>query len=201
MRLQKNLLVITTCLCALATSAQTQSDVTVGSTYDIVRSIDLRDGPGEKYPKKINQKASDVLRRVDYLSVAPSTTVKVLDVKGKWAEIQVTEPAFLADTHRGWIPLAAIKRGKVTRKLEGWVEHTCLVYAKKDTKSQPIGFLPQRAGVSVVDDADGWLEIRTNGLAPAQDTVMDVKTNTLLGKARVKPPMYIEAKNFKELPP
>ena len=156
--------------CALAASAHGQTDITIGSTYDIVRSIDLRDGPGEKHPKKINQKASDVLRRVEYLSVDASTTVKLLDVKGEWAEIQVTEPAFLADTHRGWIPLSAIKRGKATRKLEGWVEHTCLVYAKKDTKSQAIGFLPQRGAVSVVDDGDGWLEIRMNGLAPAQNT-------------------------------
>ena len=187
--------------CAFAGTAHGQADIAVGSTYDIVRSVDLRDGPGEKYPKKINQKASDVLQRIEYLSVDASTTVKLLDVKGEWAEIQVTEPAFLADTHRGWIPLAAIKRGKATRKLEGWVEHTCLVYAKKDTKSQAIGFLPQRAAVSVVDDGSGWLEIRMNGLAPAQNTVMDVKTNTLLGKARVKPPMYIEASNFVELPP
>jgi hypothetical protein len=188
-------------VCALVPSAQTQSDITVGSTYDITRSVHLRDGPGEKYPKKINQKASDVLRRVEYLSVDSSTTVKLLDVKGEWAEIQVTEPAFLADTHRGWIPLAAIKRGKATHKLEGWVQHTCLVYAKKDTKSQAIGFLPQNGAVSVVDDGDGWLEIRMDGLAPAQDTVLDVKTNRLLGEARVKLPMYIEAKNFKELPP
>ena len=188
-------------ICALAASAQTPSEIAVGATCDVLRSVDLRDGPGEKYPKKINQKASDALQRIEYLNVDASTTVKLLDVKGEWAEIQVTEPAYLADTHRGWIPLAAVKCGKATRKLEGWVDHTCLVYAKKDAKSQAIGFLPQRGAVSVVEDGDGWLEIRMNGLAPAQNTVLDIKTNNLLGKARVKPPMYIESKNFKELPP
>ena len=96
-------------VCALAASAQTPSEIVVGATFDVVRSVELRDGPGEKHEKKINQKASDVLRRLDYMSVDSSTTVKVLELKGDWAEVQIVEPTPLASTHRGWIPVNALK--------------------------------------------------------------------------------------------
>jgi hypothetical protein len=197
MRTLHSSLAVTALLCAFATRAQTQ-DITIGSTYDIVRSVELRDGPGEKYDRKINQKASDILRRIEYLSVDSSTTVKVLDVKADWAEIQVVEPTWLADI-RGWIPLNALQRGKATHKRHGWISHTCFVYSAKDTKSKPIGYLPQRAAIEVVDDGSGWLEIPTwlKGIT----AVMDLKTNDFLDEARQKRPMYFEATNFTETPP
>ena len=136
MRLQMILLAAIALVCAVATSAQIPSDVTVGTTYDITRSVELRDGPGLNHEKKINPKASDILRRIDYLSVDSSTTVKILAVKDDWAEIQVVEPASFAATHQGWIPINALKRGKATSKRNGYISHTCFVYAVKDAKSK-----------------------------------------------------------------
>jgi len=190
-------LAVTALFCALIASAQTQSDITVGSTYDIVRSVELRDGPGPNHDKKINQKASDSMRRIEYMSVDSSTTVTVLDVKGDWAEVQVVEPKSLADTHRGWIPLSALKRGKATHKRDGWIAHTCFVYSAKDSKSKRIGYIQHHAAVSVVDDGSGWLELPTWDIKP----VMDLKTNDFVSEAQMKRPMYIEASNFTETPP
>ena len=190
--------VATTALfCALVPSAQTQSDVVVDSTYDITRSVELRDGPGENYEKKLNQKASDSTRRIEYLVVDRSTTVKVLDVKGDWAEVQVVEPKWRADTHRGWMPVSALKRGKATSKRNGWISHTCFVYAAKDPKSKRVGYLQQRAAVSVLDDGSGWLELPSWDINP----VMDPKINDFLSEAEMKRPMYFEAANFTETAP
>jgi hypothetical protein len=182
----------TALFCALIPNAQTQSDVTVGSTYDIVRSVELRDGPGPDHEKKINQKASDSRLRIEYMSVDSSTTVTALEVKGDWVEVQVVEPKWLADTHRGWIPISALKRGKATQKRDGWIAHTCFVYLAKDTKSKRVGYLQQRAAVSVNDDGSGWLELPTWAIKP----VKDMKTNDFLSEAQMKRPMYIETSNF-----
>lgn len=190
-------LVAASLICALAVSAQTPPEIVVGATFDVVRSVELRDGPGEKHEKKINQKASDVLRRLEYMSVDSSTTVKVLDLKGDWAEVQVVEPTHLANTHRGWIPVSALKRGKATRKRDGWLTHTCFVYTTKDTKSKRVGYLTQGAAVSVVDDGSGWLELPTWGINP----VMGLETHDFLSDAQMKKPMYFEATNFTETPP
>lgn len=194
-RLQALVVLIIALICAVATSAQTptSSDVTVGTTYDIIRIVELRDGPGLNHEKKINQKASDVLRRIDYLSVGPSTTVKVLTVKDDWAEIQVIEPTWLADSHRGWIPSSALKRGKATSKRHGYISHTCFVYAAKDTKSKRVGYLQKGSAVFVVDDGSGWLEIRKGDISP----VMDIKTNDFLHDGReMERSIYFKADSF-----
>jgi len=97
--------------------------ITPGSKHDIVKSVDLRAGPGENYERKINHKASDILKRIEYLSVDRSTTVQVIATKGDWAEIQVIEPSWLSESHRGWIPLKAIKPGKPSG-LDGFAKMT-----------------------------------------------------------------------------
>jgi len=132
------------------------------------------------------------------MSVDSSTTVKVLNVNGDWAEIQVIEPTSLAD-HRGWIPLSAIQRGKATHKRDGWISHICFVYSAKDTKSKRIGYLARGAAIEIADDGSGWLEIPTwfRAIAP----VIDLKTNDFLDEALMKRPMYFEASNFTETPP
>jgi len=190
-------LVAVALVCALAASAQTSPEIVVGATFDVARSVELRDGPGEKHDKKINQKASDVLRRLEYMSVDSSTTVKVLDLKGDWAEVQVVEPTHLTDTHRGWIPVSALKRGKATRKRDGWLTNTCFVYAAKDTKSKRVGYITQGAAVSVVDDGSGWLELPAWGINP----VKGVETHDFLSDAQMKRSLYIEASKFTETPP
>ncbi len=174
------------------------SEFTVGTTYDILRSVELHDGPGEKYDKKLNQVASDNSRQIEYLSVDPSTTVKVLDLKGDWTEVQVVEPTFFADTHRGWIPASALKSGKATHKRNGWITHTCFVYAQKDAKSKRIGYLSQGAAVNVVDDESGWLELPAWGVNPVQNSE---NNKFLLSEGLMKRAMYLEASNFTQTPP
>jgi hypothetical protein len=172
-------------------AVQRPSDISVGSTYDILRSVELRDGPGETYEKKVDQKASDAIRRIWYMSVYSDTTVKVLDVKGDWVEI-------VADSYfRGWIPISALKGGKATQKRDGWISHTCFVYLAKDAKSKRIGYLSQRSFVHVADDESGWLKLPEGELKP----VMDQTTNDFLDEAQMKRTMYIEASNFTETPP
>jgi hypothetical protein len=179
-------------------AVQRPSDISVGSIHDIVHSVELRDGPGETYEKKINQKASDTLRRIWYMSVDSDTTVKVLDVKGEWVQVQVIEPDWLADTHRGWIPVSALKGGKATHKRNGWISHTCFVYSGKNANSKRTGYLSQRSAVHVVDDESGWLELPAWDIAKP---VMDLTTNDFLDEAQKKRTMYIEASNFTETPP
>ena len=180
-----------------AASAQTRTDITVGSLYDIVSEVELHDGPGQKYEKKVNQKGSETLHRITYLSVDQSTTVKVLSVKGDWVEIQLVEPTELADTHRGWIPASALKRGKATHKRDGWITQACSVYSAKDPKSKRVGFLRQGSAVNVVDDGSGWLEVSSWGMNP----VMDMKSGELLDETQIKSPMFIERANFTQTPP
>ena len=87
--------------------------------YDIVKPYPLRSGPGTEHDRKINQKASEKLGEIHYLSVDTSTTVKILQSQGDWVEIQVTQPDFLSDSRRDWVPRDAIKVGHHTNKLDG----------------------------------------------------------------------------------
>lgn len=67
-------------------------------------SIAIRTGPGKKYPKLINQKASDALHEKQYCTVDQSVKVEILDEKSVWTKIRVVQPDWLRDTHIGWIP-------------------------------------------------------------------------------------------------
>jgi hypothetical protein len=199
MRLQILQLTTVALVCAVATSAQTPtpSDVTVGTTYDITRSVELRDGPGLNHEKKINRIASKVFQRIDYFSVDSSTTVKVVAVKDDWVEIQVVEPASFATTHQGWIPISALKRGKATSKRNGYVSHTCFVYTVRDAKAKRIGYLTKGSAIHVVDDGSGWLEIPKGSLVP----VMDMKTKDFLDEGEMKQAVYFETSHFTEIHP
>lgn len=85
-------------------SPQVVGGLEIGRTYDITSKADLREGLSGTAAKKVNQKASDILKAIHYMSVDSSVTVRVLDVKSEWVEIQIIEPEHLSATHRGWIP-------------------------------------------------------------------------------------------------
>lgn len=168
--------------------------ITVGSNYDILIEAELRAGPSQKDERIVNQKASDLLKVIQYLSVDSSTTVKITEIKADWVKIEVVEPAYLAATHRGWIPLKSIKTGQATEKNEGWIRHTSLVYTSKDTKSEPIGYLVQPASVGVATDGSGWLRL-------IHGPVRDANTKKFLSQAETPKMLYIEAKNFTDIVP
>ena len=161
--------------------------------FDIVRSCDLRSGPGNEYERKINQKASDKIGEIHYLSLDTSVTVKILQTQGDWLEIQVTQPEFLRDSYRGWVPRDVVKGGAATNKLSGWIRHTCRVYPAPDKSSKPVGYLSPPSSVGVADDGSGWLRL-------LQGPVKDEATDEFLDIA-FDPGLYIQKSMFTtELP-
>jgi len=149
----------------------------------------LREGPGASYARKINQKASDFLGTIQYMAVDTSVTIKLLQVKDRWAEVQITQPEHLAATHRGWIPKEHIQGGASSAKLGGWIQHTCRVYKGKSTTSKVAGFLAPPAAVGVADDGNGWLRLVHGPVKPEG-------SNRFLGSADFDAGLYIEAPNF-----
>jgi len=188
------------CGCARNTTSDSSSSPSSGGAsparveeFDIVRSCELRSGPGNEYERKINQKASDRLGELHYLSVDTSVTVKILQTQGDWAEIQVTQPDFLRDSHRGWVPRDVIKGGAATKKLDGWIRHTCRVYPTPDKSTKPVGYLSPPCSVGVADDGSGWLRLLHGPVkSETTDEFLDISFD---------PGLYIEKSNFTtELP-
>lgn len=172
-------------------------EITVGDDYDILTKVDLRYGPGITHKKKINQKASNILKSICYLSIDSSTTVKSLAVDDFWVEVQVIYPEYLSDTHIGWIPSSAIKLGKSTNKKDGWMRHTGQVYKFPNLKSKPVGYIIQKASVSVADDTSGWLKLQPSGAI----LVRSLTTKQFLFKTVPDASLYIQTDSFTETIP
>ncbi|PQA90790.1 hypothetical protein B0A69_18805 [Chryseobacterium shigense] len=71
-------------------------------------NIFLRDGPGKKYNKLINQKATDIIGETQYMQVDYTCTISIEQEKNNWAKVRIVEPSHLSATHYGWIPLQNI---------------------------------------------------------------------------------------------
>lgn len=140
-----------------ASTDVTARGVLAGREYDVSRRVELREGPGKGHPRKINRKATAVLGTTHYLSVDSSVTVRVRHIQRCWADVQVTQPSWLIESHFGWIPLDAIKSGASTNKLSGWIRHQCTVHTGKRSTSPVAGFIKQGSAVIVADDGSGWL--------------------------------------------
>lgn len=106
-----------------ATLEGTQSDVqntdsilvngTRLPTYDIEgEEIFIRNGPGEKFDKIVNEKASSASTVSQYIQVDYSVRVVILESKGNWSKIKVVIPSWLTDTHIGWMPTKHILKPK-----------------------------------------------------------------------------------------
>lgn len=65
--------------------------------------IELREGPGKKFDKIINQKATEALHRTQYLKIDYSCKVREAEEKDGWSKIAVVEPDWLTNSHQGWI--------------------------------------------------------------------------------------------------
>src|SRR3989337_1241552 len=164
------------------------AEIKIGERYDVLGSAVLRSGPGEKFDKKINKKATEMLGKKEYLSVDESTTIRVLKIENKWVEIQVEEPNWLSESHIGWIPIKKIRVGASTKKLEGWIKQNCLVYKGKNGNN-PIGTLAKPASVGVADDGSGWLKI-------IHGPVTTLSQDKYLTTNKVGEDAYIESNNF-----
>lgn len=163
--------------------------VEASQEYDIREEYELRSGPGADHPRKINQKASDMLGEIHYLSVDPSVTIKILAIQGDWAELQVTQPEHLRSSHIGWIPKTAINYDLATNKLDGWIRYACHVYRSPSASGEPVGYLSSPASVGVADDGSGWLKL-------IHGPIKDATTKDFLENPNFEDGLYIERDKF-----
>lgn len=69
--------------------------------YTVIEDIDIRTEPSSSSAKLINEKASSITGETEYCSVDKSVKMNIVEVKGDWSKIKVTEPEWLADTYNG----------------------------------------------------------------------------------------------------
>lgn len=88
--------------------------VKTGKSYKVSgENIDIRSGPSVEFSKIINQKASRILKSTHYISIDSSVTVLEECSQGKWSKIRVTNPDYLSQSHRGWVPSNVLRGKKV----------------------------------------------------------------------------------------
>jgi hypothetical protein len=77
-----------------------------GSGSDIF----IRTGPGEKFGKIINQKATSILGKTQFISIDNSVTVYEECTQSGWSKINVTDPDWLRESHKGWVPSKTLRQ-------------------------------------------------------------------------------------------
>jgi hypothetical protein len=65
--------------------------------------IVIRNGPGEKFDKIVNEKATEVMHKTNYATVDYSCKVREEETKDGWSKIVVVDPDWLSESHQGWI--------------------------------------------------------------------------------------------------
>jgi hypothetical protein len=89
------------------------ADQITGQQLKVVGDIvEIRTGPGKSHDAVINQKASRILETTIYAAIGDTTTVYEECVLGEWSWIRVTDPDYLSDSHRGWIPTSSLDKGQ-----------------------------------------------------------------------------------------
>ena len=84
-----------------------------GKQYNIIGSgINVRKGPGVGYDKIVNQKATDILKSTEYISISDTTVVFEECSKGEWSWIRVLHPDWLQNSHRGWVLSKFLDKGQ-----------------------------------------------------------------------------------------
>ncbi len=84
-----------------------------GKQYNVVGSgINVRQGPGTNYDKIINQKATNILKTTQYISIDDTTVVFEECTKGEWSWIRVVQPDWLQTSHRGWVLTKYLDKGQ-----------------------------------------------------------------------------------------
>lgn len=71
--------------------------------YDVAKQSYLYAEPTTASKKLINQRATEVLREVQYLSIDNSCKVMILESQNEWSKICVYEPEWLRSSHIGWV--------------------------------------------------------------------------------------------------
>lgn len=98
------ILAVCTVIHAACSSHSSGVDTTDGTVYTLTTDgIILRSGPGEQFEKIINKKATEVLHKIQYAEVDKSVRVMIDEVSGQWSKIRVVDPAWLENSHIGWV--------------------------------------------------------------------------------------------------
>ncbi len=100
---------------AVAASAQPcgPQSAKSGQTLKVNGSdVVLRAGPSTKNEKLINQKATQILKTTQYLTIDNTVTVVEECNQAGWSRVRVTEPDWLRASHIGWVPSTALRGQK-----------------------------------------------------------------------------------------
>lgn len=91
-----------------------KESVRTGQTLRVTGSnIYVRAGPGEKFDKIINQKATSILKRTEYITIDNSVKVNEECTQSGWSKISVIELDWLRESHKGWVPSKALRDQKI----------------------------------------------------------------------------------------
>jgi hypothetical protein len=74
----------------------------------------VRTGPGAKFPKIINQKATAIFGETHYITLDNSVTVKENCRSNGWSQVEVVDPNYFSASHRGWIETKALRQQQVS---------------------------------------------------------------------------------------
>ncbi|MEO8418643.1 MAG: hypothetical protein ABI475_07965, partial [Methylophilaceae bacterium] len=98
----------------------------------------LRSAPSAKSEKLINQKATQILKTIQYLTIDNTVTVIEECIQGEWSRVRVREPDWLQNSHIGWVQSSSLRGEK--KDSSGHVEFTeaDFVWDKKTTPHKKV---------------------------------------------------------------
>lgn len=125
-----NTLLVAFAIVALHGEAQAASAEPCGSgstkSGQILRvngsDVVLHAAPNAKSEKLINQKATQILKTTQYLTIDNTVTVIEDCTQGQWSRVRVKEPDWLQDSHIGWVQSSSLRGQK--KDSGGFVEFT-----------------------------------------------------------------------------
>lgn len=74
----------------------------------------LRFSPNIKATKIVNKKASEVMHKTEYAQIDPSTKVREVCKRNGWSYVELTDPVWLIETHKGWVPSNVLNEIKIS---------------------------------------------------------------------------------------
>ena len=75
-----------------------------GKEYEVIGASDLYKNPSIDSEKHINTKLSEAIGETRYLSIDDTTKVREVCIENEWSWIELLEPDWLRDSHKGWVP-------------------------------------------------------------------------------------------------
>jgi hypothetical protein len=126
---------------AVAASAQPcgPESAKSGQTLKVNGSdVMLHAGPSAKSEKLINQKATQILKKTQYLTIDNTVTVVEECNQTGWSRVRVTEPDWLCASHIGWVPNSALRGQKKDSSGQVVFTEADFIWDKKTTPYKKI---------------------------------------------------------------